>query len=103
MPKRMGLNYYGLDINAYKFEDLKQNGQYIWGHEVTEAARSDIKFPEHVSPTYITYSAIATNFVYNLLIPGYAAGIASLGWQRPGPSPTSAFWETPQGLPPPTL
>lgn len=78
--KRMGLNYYGLDINAYKFEDLKQNGQYIWGHEVTEAARSDIKFPEHVSPTYITYSAIATNFVYNLLIPGYAAGIASLGW-----------------------
>ena len=78
--KRMGLNYYGLDINAYKFEDLKQNGQYIWGHEVTEAARSDIKFPEHVSPTYIAYSAIATNFVYNLLIPGYAAGIASLGW-----------------------
>ena len=78
--KRMGLNYYGLDINAYKFEDLKQNGQYICGHEVTEAARSDIKFPEHVSPTYITYSAIATNFVYNLLIPGYAAGIASLGW-----------------------
>ena len=78
--KRMGLNYYGLDINAYKFEDLKQNVQYIWGHEVTEAARSDIKFPEHVSPTYITYSAIATNFVYNLLIPGYAAGIASLGW-----------------------
>ena len=78
--KRMGLNYCGLDINAYKFEDLKQNGQYIWGHEVTEAARSDIKFPEHVSPTYITYSAIATNFVYNLLIPGYAAGIASLGW-----------------------
>lgn len=78
--KRMGPNYYGLDINAYKFEDLKQNGQYIWGHEVTEAARSDIKFPEHVSPTYITYSAIATNFVYNLLIPGYAAGIASLGW-----------------------
>ena len=78
--KSMGLNYYGLDINAYKFEDLKQNGQYIWGHEVTEAARSDIKFPEHVSPTYITYSAIATNFVYNLLIPGYAAGIASLGW-----------------------
>ena len=78
--KRMGLNYYGLDINAYKFEDLKQNGQYIWGHEVTEAARSDIKFPEHVSPTYITYSAIATNFVYNLLIPGYAAGIDSLGW-----------------------
>ena len=78
--KRMGLNYYGLDINAYKFEDLKQNGQYIWGHEVTEEARFDIKFPEHVSPTYITYSAIATNFVYNLLIPGYAAGIASLGW-----------------------
>lgn len=78
--KRMGLNYYNLDINAYKFEDLKQNGQYIWGHEVTEAVRSDIKFPEHVNPTYITYSAIATNFVYNLLIPGYAAGIASLGW-----------------------
>lgn len=33
-----------------------------------------------VNPVYIPYDAIATNFVYNLLIPGYAASIASLGW-----------------------
>ncbi len=26
--------------------------------------------------------AIATNFVYNLLIPGYAASISSLGWSE---------------------
>lgn len=76
----IGLNYYGLDINAYKFEDLKQNGKYIWGNSVTKAARSDIAFPEHGSPTYIPFHAITTNYVSNLLIPGYAAGISSLGW-----------------------
>lgn len=80
--KRVGLNYYALDINAYKFEDLKKSGAYIWGHEVTTTLREGMSFPTHNSPTYVPYDAIATNFVYNLLIPGYAAGISSLGWSE---------------------
>ena len=85
--KRVGLNFYWLDINAYKIEDLKDNsGTYIWGKPITGKVREDIKnkgnkkFPTVVNPVYIPYDAIATNFVYNLLIPGYAASIASLGW-----------------------
>lgn len=75
--KRMGLNAYWIDVNAYKFEDLKHNGSYEW--PVTSYVRSDVTIPA-LSPTYVPYDAIATNFVSNLLIPGYAAGIASLGW-----------------------
>ena len=87
--KRIGLNFYWLDINAYKIEDLKdKNGAYIWGEPITGTVRSDIKnqgnedFPTVNSPAYIPYDALATNFVYNLLIPGYAAGISSLGWSE---------------------
>lgn len=75
--KRMGLNAYWIDVNAYKFEDLKPNGSYAW--PVTEFVRSDVAIPD-LSPTYVPYGAIATNFVLNLLIPGYATGVASLGW-----------------------
>ena len=46
---------------------------------VTKFVRSDVTIPD-LSPTYVPYSAIATNFVLNLLIPGYATGVASLGW-----------------------
>ena len=84
--KRIGLNFYWLDINAYKIEDLKDtNGKYIWS-DITPSIRKDVPFPDDKKkgypekPAYIPYDAIATNFVYNLLIPGYAAGIASLGW-----------------------
>lgn len=87
--KRIGLNFYWLDINAYKIEDLKdKTGVYIWGEPITGTVRSDIKkegnenFPTVNSPAYIPYDALATNFVYNLLIPGYAAGISSLGWSE---------------------
>lgn len=75
--KRMGLNAYQIDVNAYKFEDLKPNGSYQW--PVTGFVRSDVTIPE-LSPTYVPYDAIATNFVSNLLIPGYATGVSSLGW-----------------------
>lgn len=86
--KRIGLNFYWLDINAYKIEDLKDaNGNYIWS-DITPTLRKDVPFPKDrekrgqypPSPAYIPYDALATNFVYNLLIPGYAAGIASFGW-----------------------
>ena len=88
---RIGLNHYDLDINAYKPSDLKKDGAYIWGHAVTNHVRDDItaitsmpetEYYENRHPTYVPFSAIATNFVYNLLIPGYAASISSLGWSE---------------------
>lgn len=86
--KRVGLNRYELDINAYTPADLKPNGTYIWGHDVTKNVRDDLTKINNMNDvayanrpaTYVPFSAIATNFVYNLLIPGYAACISSLGW-----------------------
>ena len=80
--KRIGLNYYYSDINGYKFEDLKDaNGKYIWFDEVGQKIRSDIGVTDETpkNPVYVPY-ALATNFVYNLLIPGYAVGASSFAW-----------------------
>ena len=81
--KRIGLNYYYSDINGYKFEDLKDaNGKYIWFDEVGQKIRSDIGVTNETpkNPVYVPYDALATNFVYNLLIPGYAVGASSFAW-----------------------
>ena len=81
--KRIGLNYYYSDINGYKFEDLKDaNGKYIWFDEVGQKIRSDIGVTDETpkNPVYVPYDALATNFVYNLLIPGYAVGASSFAW-----------------------
>ena len=89
--KRIGLNFYFSDINAYKFEDLKDaSGNYIWFNEVGQKVRPDLDIhgdnPDlnlkqtPVNPVYVPYSALATNFVYNLLIPGYASGMSSFAW-----------------------
>ncbi|MCL1872585.1 MAG: FAD-dependent oxidoreductase [Clostridiales bacterium] len=85
-PARIGLNYYYLDINAYKHQDLLDNcGNYIWSHEVTEKLRQDAvgigsSKPDH--PVYVPYKALTTNYVANLLLPGYAAGVSALGWSE---------------------
>ena len=89
--KRICLNIYFSDINAYKFEDLKDaSGNYIWFNEVGQKVRPDLDIhgdnPDlnlkqtPVNPVYVPYSALATNFVYNLLIPGYASGMSSFAW-----------------------
>lgn len=81
--KRIGLNYYYSDINGYKFEDLKDaNGKYIWFDEVGQKIRSDIGVTDETpkNPVYVPYDALATNFMYNLLIPGYAVGASSFAW-----------------------
>ena len=81
--KRIGLNYYYSDINGYKFEDLKDaNGKYIWFDEVGQKIRSDIGVTDETpkNPVYVPYDALATNFVYYLLIPGYAVGASSFAW-----------------------
>ena len=80
---RVGLNFYWTDINAYKFEDLKdENGNYIWFDEVAGKLRPDrysaSNMPWH--PVYVPYNALTTKYVANLLIPGYAAGVSSYSW-----------------------
>lgn len=82
---RIGLNYYWSDINAYKFEDLKNtSGVYIWGVAIGQKLRPDmgIEGGSPLCPVYVPYNALITNYVANLLIPGYAAGIASFGWSE---------------------
>ena len=85
--KRVGLNFYLADINAYEFEDLKDRttGEYIWGNPISKQLMGSYytslqmeNKPEN--PVYVPYDALATNFVNNLLIPGYAAGVSSLAW-----------------------
>lgn len=76
--RRIGLNKYPIDINAYKFEDLKKDGQFVWGSNVAENVRGDLK--KSLNPYYVPFDAIATNFMYNLLICGYAASISSAAW-----------------------
>lgn len=81
--KRIGLNFYWSDINGYKFEDLKDaNGNYIWFNEVGDKVRPDLGVTKTspTNPVYVPYGTLATNFVYNLLIPGYAAGMSSFAW-----------------------
>lgn len=84
---RIGLNYYWSDINAYKFEDMKKNGEYIWGGAIANKLRDDLHtstYPVDDNsphyPTYIPYNALTTNYVANLLIPGYAVGASSYAW-----------------------
>lgn len=81
--QRIGLNYYRSDINGYKFSDLKDaNGNYLWGGEVGAKVRSDLGITAETptNPVYVPYRTIVTNFVSNLLIPGYAASISSFAW-----------------------
>lgn len=85
--KRIGLNFYQADINAYKFEDLKDRttGEYIWGNPISKQLMdhyyTDLKMEgQPKNPVYVPYDALATNFVNNLLIPGYATGVSSLAW-----------------------
>ena len=84
---RIGLNYYWSDINAYKFEDMKKNGEYIWGGAIANKLRDDLHtstYPVDDNsphyPAYIPYNALTTNYVANLLIPGYAVGASSYAW-----------------------
>lgn len=88
---RIGLNYYWSDINAYKAEDLKDENsvQYIWGDEIAYKLRDDLSSTSYPidgnspkNPVYIPYSALTTNYVANLLIPGYAVGASSFAWEE---------------------
>lgn len=80
---RIGLNFYWSDINAYKFEDLKDaNGKYIWFDEVFRKVRPDLGLSgsSPTNPVYVPYNALTSNYVANLLTPGYAACMSSFAW-----------------------
>ncbi|NLK01271.1 MAG: FAD-dependent oxidoreductase [Clostridia bacterium] len=84
-PTRIGLGYYWLDINAYEYQDMKdEKGSPVW--PVTQFLRPEFKrivpgpggLPSQ--PVYIPFEALHSQSVPNLLLPGYAAGISSFAW-----------------------
>lgn len=79
-PDRVGLAFYAMDINAYKYNDLLDNEQFVW--PVTGFLRPDwlATGGEPENPVYLPYRMLLTEAADNLLIPGYATGAASLAW-----------------------
>lgn len=82
---RIGLGFYWLDINAYRFEDLKgQGGDFRW--PVTPYLRPDYArsspgygaLPEN--PVYLPFEILLSPRFTNLLVPGVAGGVSSLAW-----------------------
>lgn len=86
-PKSIGLNYYWSDIHPYmKSEYKNNNGDYIHGVESYRKIRFDmgeeLQGNSPIEPTYIPYSALTTQYVPNMLIPGYAVNASSFAWSE---------------------
>ena len=87
---RIGLNFYWTDINAYKFADMRDaSNKYIWGHEIALKLRPDISAKTDpitasspINPVYVPYNILTSQYVANLLIPGYATGASSFAWSE---------------------
>ncbi len=80
---RIGLAYYNADVHPYKVSDLKDsNGNFLWAEESWDYMRPDLNIvaSSPTNPVYVPYSALTTNYVSNLLLPGYAAGVSSFAW-----------------------
>jgi len=80
---RIGLGYYNSDLHPYVPEDcIDDNGNFVWGYNSYANMRTDLYFsgsdPEY--PVYVPYSVLKTEYVANLLIPGYAANMSSFAW-----------------------
>ncbi len=89
-PQSIGLVYYWSDIHPFKKEDcLDDNGNYIWGGDSFAKIRWDMRDNDYKldgespkEPTYIPYKALTTQYVPNLLIPGYAVNASSFAWSE---------------------
>lgn len=83
--RRIGLGFYNLDINAYRFSDLRTPQGYVW--PVTARLRSDVPTSAG-NPVYLPMGLLGAPAVGNLLVPGAATGCASLAWAelRVGPN-----------------
>lgn len=80
---RIGLNYYNADVHPYTVDDLKDSdGNYLWAEESWAYMRPDLNITANspANPVYVPYSVLTTNYVSNLLLPGYAAGVSSFSW-----------------------
>ena len=84
-PTAVGVIYYGTDMHPYKIEEMKVNGNYVWG---TEYTRDSSKSPP--KPVYVPYNALTTRYVANLLLPGYAANMCSYAWAKARVAPNLA-------------
>mgnify|MGYP000097867231 FL=1 len=86
-PESIGLIYYWSDIHPYmKSEYKNDDGDYIHGTESYKNIRRDmveeLKDDSPIEPTYIPYSALTTQYVPNMLIPGYAVNASSFAWSE---------------------
>ena len=78
---RVGLGFYWTDINAYKYEDLKnENGEYI--ASIVQNVHPDIEITSKTTsnPVFIPISALISPSISNLLASGYAMNIPAFGW-----------------------
>ena len=71
---------------AMKSEYKNDDGDYIHGTESYKNIRRDmveeLKDDSPIEPTYIPYSALTTQYVPNMLIPGYAVNASSFAWSE---------------------
>lgn len=77
--KRIGLGYYGADIHPYEpchVINTSTGDYYVDGYY--SHIRSDVYDPSH--PVYIPFSVMMSNYVGNLILCGYAAGVSSYAW-----------------------
>lgn len=78
----IGLAYYNSDLHPYKLSDIKTGSSYLWNGASYSKIRPDLGLNDNTpaNPVLIPYSALTTNYVANLLIPGYAVGVSSFAW-----------------------
>ena len=80
---RVGLAMYSADIHPYKQTDLKYFSNFLWGAESWAKMRDDRPLTNPTRPqfpVYLPYACLTTNYVANMLIPGYATGVSSFSW-----------------------
>ena len=84
-PHSIGLIYYNSDIHPFVKDDCKNGNSYMWGFKSFKKIRPDVEGLDEESPkqpAYIPYEALTTQYVPNLLIPGYAVNASSYAWSE---------------------
>lgn len=75
---RIGLGMYNCDIHPYTPSDMIKNGRYVWGLDMFQNTYPGADNPEY--PVYVPYQVLITDYVANLLSPGYGASVCSYSW-----------------------
>ena len=77
--KRIGLGFYPADIHPYEPRHVinTSTGEYYVDEYYTHI-RSGIEDP--INPVYLPFSMLMSNYVGNLILCGYAAGVSSYAW-----------------------